>query len=201
MTHAYQDHYFHRAKKEHFLARAVYKLEEIQLRYKLLKPGYRVLDLGAFPGSWLQFCSNLVGPRGLVLGVDLKQITHTFPPHVVFLQRDVMAPGFLEELVDRFAPFEVVLSDMAPATSGIRVADSARSALLVEQALQVARLTLKPNGHFLAKIFQGTDFHDLLPEVKKAFHQVKVVKPAASRKQSKEVYILALSFKKTDEGG
>lgn len=201
MTHAYQDHYFHRAKKEHFLARAVYKLEEIQQRYKLLKPGYRVLDLGASPGSWLQFCSSIVGSRGLLLGVDLKDITHAFPANVIIMQRDVFAPGFPEELADRYPPFDVVLSDMAPATSGIRVADSARSALLVEQALQIARLTLKPNGHFLAKIFQGTDFHDLLPEVKKAFTQVKVVKPAASRKQSKEVYILALSYKKTHEGG
>jgi 23S rRNA (uridine2552-2'-O)-methyltransferase len=201
MTHAYQDHYFHRAKKEHFLARAVYKLEEIQKRYKLLKPGYRVLDLGAFPGSWVQFTSNIVGSRGLVLGVDIKDITHSFPGNVSLLQRDVFEPGFPEELASRYAPFDVVLSDMAPATSGIRVADSARSALLVEQALHVARLTLKPNGDFLTKIFQGSDFHDLLPEIKKVFNQVKVVKPAASRKQSKEVYILALSLKKTHEGG
>lgn len=201
MTHAYQDHYFHRAKKEHFLARAVYKLQEIQQRYKLLKPGNRVLDLGAFPGSWLQFTCDIVGSRGFVLGVDIKDITHSFPDNVIILQRDVFEPDFPEELAGRYAPFDVVLSDMAPATSGIRVADSARSALLVEQALHVARLTLKPNGHFLAKIFQGTDFHDLLPEVKKAFRQVKVVKPAASRKQSKEVYILALGYKSMHGGG
>ncbi len=201
MTHAYQDHYFHRAKKEHFLARAVYKLQEIQQRHRLLKPGDRVLDLGAFPGSWLQFTCDLVGAKGFVLAVDLKDLTHSFPGNVIILQRDILEPAFPKELADRYAPFDVVLSDMAPATSGIRVADSARSALLVEQALQVARLTLKPNGHFLAKIFQGSEFHDLLLEVKKAFRQVKVVKPAASRKQSKEVYILALNYKKTHEGG
>lgn len=201
MTHAYQDHYFHRAKKEHFLARAVYKLQEIQQRHQLLKPGYRVLDLGAFPGSWLQFTCDIVGAKGFVLAVDLKGITHAFPDNVIILQRDILEPDFPKELADRYAPFDVVLSDMAPATSGIRVADSARSALLVEQALLVARLTLKPNGHFLAKIFQGSEFHDLLPEVKKAFRQVKVVKPAASRKQSKEVYILALNYKKMHEGG
>jgi 23S rRNA (uridine2552-2'-O)-methyltransferase len=201
MTYAFQDHYFHRAKKEHFLARAVYKLEEMQKRYKLLKPGNRVLDLGASPGSWLQFTSDLVGPKGLVLGVDTKDITHAFPGNVIVLQRDVCEPGFVEELAGRYAPFDVVLSDMAPATSGIRVADSARSALLVEQALHIARLTLKPDGHFLTKIFQGTDFHELLPEVKRTFKRVKVVKPAASRKQSREVYILAFSYKKTHEGG
>jgi 23S rRNA (uridine2552-2'-O)-methyltransferase len=196
MSYAFQDHYFHRAKKEHFLARAVYKLEEIQKRYRLVKGGDRVLDLGAAPGSWLQFVGNLVGPKGLVVGVDIKRIDHSFPVNVVILQRDLFDPGIAEELASSYGPLDVVLSDMAPATSGIRFADSARSALLFEQALQVARITLKPSGHFLAKIFQGADFHGLLPEVKKAFTQVKVVKPAASRKQSKEVYIVAMGFKK-----
>jgi len=201
MTYAYQDHYFHRAKKEHFLARAVYKLEEIQKRYKLLKPGNRVLDLGAAPGSWLQLTSVIIGAKGLVVGIDIKSIDHSFPHNVVLFQRDIFESGFVEELAGEYGPFDVVLSDMAPATSGIRVADSARSALLFEQALQVVRLLLRPNGHFLAKIFQGSDFHQLLPEVKKAFTSVKVVKPAASRKQSKEVYILAMGFKRTREGG
>ena len=201
MTYAFQDHYFHRAKKEHVLARAVYKLEEIQNRYKLLKPGYRVLDLGAFPGSWLQFTGDIIGSKGLVIGVDMKNLTHSFPGNVIFLQHDIFEPGFAEELAAGYAPIDVVLSDMAPATSGIRVADSARSALLFEQALRVAKMTLKPHGHFLAKIFQGPDFHGLLPEVKKTFTQVKVVKPAASRKQSKEVYILAMGFKRIEGGG
>jgi len=201
MTYAYQDHYFHRAKKEHFLARAVYKLEEIQKRYRLLKPKYRVLDLGAFPGSWLQFTSGIVGPGGLVVGVDIKNVTHSFPSNVIFLQHDIFEPEFAERLATEYAPIDVVLSDMAPATSGIRVADSARSALLFETAYRVAAMTLRPNGHFLAKIFQGADFHNLLSEVKKTFTQVKVVKPAASRKQSKEVYILAMGYKRTEGGG
>jgi len=197
MSYAFQDHYFHKAKKEHFLARAVYKLDEIHKRYKLLKPGNRVLDLGAAPGSWLQLTSGIIGSKGMVIGIDLKAIDHSFPGNVIILQRDISEPGFAEELAGEYAPFDVVLSDMAPATSGIRVADSARSALLFEQALRVARMTLKQNGHFLAKIFQGTDFDGLLQEVKGAFNQVKVVRPAASRKQSKEVYILAMRFKKT----
>ncbi len=200
MSYAFQDHYFHRAKKEHFLARAVYKLEEIQKRYRLLKPGNRVLDLGAAPGSWLQLTSVVVGAKGRVVGVDIKSIDHSFGDNVIILQRDISEPGFAEELAEKYAPFDVVLSDMAPATSGIRVADSARSALLFEQALELVKATLKSNGNFLAKIFQGSEFHQLLPEVKKAFTSVKVVKPAASRKQSKEVYILAMGFKKTEGG-
>jgi len=197
MSFNFRDHYFHRAKKECFLARAVYKLEEIQSRYKILKPGMRVLDLGAAPGSWTQLACRVVGPAGLIVGVDLKEIEHPFPKHVVVMQRDVGEVAFEEELIALYSPFDVVLSDMAPATSGIRNADSARSALLFEIAFRVARSTLRPQGHFLAKIFQGSDFHRLLLEVKKEFEWVKVVKPNASRKESKEIYILAMRFKKS----
>jgi 23S rRNA (uridine2552-2'-O)-methyltransferase len=196
MSYTFQDHYFHRAKKENYLARAVYKLEEIQKKYRLIKPGDRVLDLGAFPGSWVQLASGIVGPKGLVVGVDLKQIEHRFSKPVVVLQRDVFDPEFTEELVRDYAPFDVVMSDMAPATSGIKIADSARSSLLVEQALALAGRVLEPQGNFLAKIFQGSEFHTILQEVKKQYSEVRAVKPDASRKQSKEIYILAKRFKK-----
>lgn len=195
-SYKFQDHYFHRAKKENYLARAVYKLQEIQNKYKLIRPGDRVLDLGASPGSWVQLSSGIVGARGLVVAADIKPIEHAFPGHVVVLQRDVFETEFVEEMMGKFAPFDVVLSDMAPATSGIRVADSARSAMLFEQALGVAEATLKAQGHFLAKIFQGSEFHALLLQVKKKFEWVKVVKPDASKKVSKEIYILAMRFKK-----
>lgn len=197
-SYKFQDHYFHRAKKENFLARAVYKLQEIQNKYRLIRLGDRVLDLGASPGSWVQLSSNIVGPKGLIVAADIQPIEHTFPGNVVVLQRDVFEPDFVMEMVGRYAPFDIVLSDMAPATSGIRVADSARSALLFEQALEVAVTTLKPQGHFLAKIFQGSEFHDLLLKVKKQFEWVKVVKPDASKKVSKEIYILAMRFKKSN---
>jgi 23S rRNA (uridine2552-2'-O)-methyltransferase len=196
MSHPYQDHYFHRAKKENYLARAIYKLEEIQKKYNILKQGNRVLDLGAAPGSWMQLTSRIIGPRGLLVGVDLKPITHPFPKYVVAMERDIFDPAFAEELLNEYAPFDVVLSDMAPATSGFKVADSARSELLFEQALNLARLTLKPQGHFLAKIFQGSEFHNLLQEVKKSFGWTKVAKPDASRKESKEIYILGMRYKK-----
>jgi len=196
MSHKFQDHYFHQAKKQKYLARAVYKLTEMQTRYKLLRPGDRVLDLGAAPGSWIQHASQIVGPKGLVVGVDLKKIEHTFPEHVATIEGDIFNAEFMRELLNKYAPFDVVMSDMAPATSGIRVADSARSALLFEEALRIAQTGLKPKGHFLAKIFQGSEFHGLLVEVKKQFDWVKVVKPDASRKISKEIYILAMRFKK-----
>jgi 23S rRNA (uridine2552-2'-O)-methyltransferase len=199
MSHKYQDHYFHRAKKEHYLARAVYKLEEIHGKYRLLRPGDRVLDLGAAPGSWMQLASRVVGSRGLLVGVDLKEIDHAFPSPVVTLQGDIFDELFTEELQEKYAPFDVILSDMAPATSGIRVADSARSALLFERTLELVMLMLRPQGHFLSKIFQGSEFHELLLRVKHMFSRVKVVKPDASRKESKEIYILAMHFKESQE--
>lgn len=197
MSHAFQDHFFHRAKKERYLARAVYKLDEIQTKYRLMRPGDRVLDLGASPGSWIQLTSQVVGPGGRVVGIDLKPIDRPFAGNVVVLERDVFDSALLEELRSQYAPFDVVLSDMAPATSGIRCADSARSALLFEEALKIAQATLRPGGHFLAKIFQGAEFHSLLSTVKTRFQKVRVVKPEASRKQSKEIYVLAMNAKKS----
>jgi 23S rRNA (uridine2552-2'-O)-methyltransferase len=190
-----QDHYFHRAKKDHYLARAVYKLEEIQKRHRLMRPGDKVLDLGAAPGSWVQLGSGVVGARGRIVAVDLKPIEHPFEANVTILQRDVFEEALVDDLRRDHAPFDVVLSDMAPATSGIKTADSARSSLLFERALAVAEATLRPGGHFLAKIFQGSEFHELLIAVKLRFRRVKVVKPDASKKTSKEIYILGMELK------
>ncbi len=195
MTFDFRDHYFQKAKKDNYLARAVYKLEEIQKKYRILRPGNRVLDLGAAPGSWIQLAEKVSGPSGLVVGIDIKAIEKTFPGHVVTMRGDIFDREFVETGLRDYIPFDVVLSDMAPSTSGIRVADSARSALLFERAFEIALSVLKPGGTFLAKIFQGTEFHQLLIEVKKRFQQTRVVKPEASRKQSREIYILALNLK------
>ena len=197
MAFTVQDHYFHKAKKQHYLARAVYKLEEIQKKYKILRAGYRVLDLGAAPGSWIQLASGVVGHSGLVVGIDLKPIEHAFPNGVVTLQGDIFDREFVEAALRDHLPFDVVLSDMAPATSGIKVADSARSALLFERAFEIARWSLQPGGTFLAKIFHGSEFHQLLAEVKKQFGQTRVIRPEATRKQSREIYILAMNLKRT----
>jgi len=195
MAFTVRDHYFQKAKKEHFLARAYYKLEEIQKKYRILRAGHRVLDLGAFPGSWIQLAVAAVGPSGLVVGIDLKPIEHPFPKNVITFQGDIFDADFVETALRDHLPFDVVLSDMAPSTSGVKVADSARSALLFERAFRIADTVLKPGGTFLAKIFQGSEFHQLLSEAKKRYQQTRVVKPEASRKQSKEIYILALSQK------
>ena len=197
MAFKVQDHYFRKAKKQHFLARAVYKLEEIQKKYKILRAADRVLDLGAAPGSWIQLAGGVVGQSGLIVGIDLKPIEHAFPNRVVTLQGDIFDREFVEAALRDHLPFDVVLSDMAPATSGIKVADSARSALLFERAFEIAAYVLRPGGTFLAKIFHGSEFHQLLAQLKKQFGQTRVIRPEATRKQSREIYILAMNLKRT----
>jgi 23S rRNA (uridine2552-2'-O)-methyltransferase len=189
-----QDHYFRRAKKEGFIARSVYKLEEVDRRVRLLRPGQRVLDLGCHPGSWLQYCARAVGKRGLVVGVDTRTISIELPPHVHFIQADVfeLLPADLNHISDEF---DVVLSDLAPATTGIRSVDSSRSFTLFQRALTLADDFLVPGGHFLGKIFQGPGFDEMVKELKSRFGKVKGIKPRATRSQSKEIYLVAMGKK------
>jgi 23S rRNA (uridine2552-2'-O)-methyltransferase len=189
-----QDHYFSRAKKEGFRARSVYKLEEVDRRVRLLRPGQRVLDLGCHPGSWLQYCARVVGKRGLVIGVDTRKITIELPPQVKFIQADVfeISPADLHHFSEEF---DLVLSDLAPATTGIRSVDSNRSSLLFQRALALADDLLVPGSHFLGKIFQGSGFDAIVQELKSKFRKVKGIKPRATRKESKEIYLVAMDKK------
>lgn len=191
----YQDYYFHLAKKEGYLSRAVYKLMEIQKSYRIISRGMKVLDLGSAPGSWLQLTSKIVGESGYVVGVDIKPINHNFPEHVKVIQGDMRDQEFVQSLAENFGMFDVVMSDMAPDTIGNKHADSARSAYLAEQAFELAKKVLKTGGHFIVKIFQGEDTPKLVQDIRQHFHKVKVLKPLASRKESKEVYILAMDKK------
>ena len=189
-----QDHYFIRARKDGFRARSIYKLQEIDRRVRLLKPGQRVLDLGCYPGSWLQYCARVVGTRGLVVGVDARKIFFEFPQHVQFIQADVLKL-FPEDLHPFSRLYDVVLSDLAPSTTGIRNVDSARSALLFERAVYLADSLLIPGGHLLGKIFQGSQFDAILRELRTKFRKVRSFKPQAVRKRSKEIYLLAMDKK------
>jgi 23S rRNA (uridine2552-2'-O)-methyltransferase len=190
-----QDHYFRRAKKEGFIARSVYKLEEVDRRVRLFKPDQRVLDLGCHPGSWLQYCARAVGKRGLVVGVDTRTISIELPPHVHFIQADVfeLLPTDLYQISEEF---DVVLSDLAPATTGIRSVDSSRSFALFQRALTLADDLLVPGAHFMGKIFQGSGFDEMVKELKNRFGKVKGIRPRATRSQSKEIYLVAMGKKK-----
>jgi 23S rRNA (uridine2552-2'-O)-methyltransferase len=188
-----QDHYFKQAKREGFAARSAYKLEEIDRRRRLLRPGMRVLDLGCAPGSWLQYAARRVGPQGRVLGVDLQPVTVPLPAQARALQADAFetAP---EALLDGGPLYDLAISDMAPKTTGIPSADAARSAELALRALALAQALLKPGGCLLAKLFQGGRTAEVRAAFARSFERVSVEKPKASRAESVEVYLLGAGF-------
>ncbi|SDO06300.1 23S rRNA Um-2552 2'-O-methyltransferase [Desulfonauticus submarinus] len=189
----YRDYYFKKAKQENYPARSVYKLKEIDARFKLLKRGFKVLDLGASPGSWTLFCSKKVGPSGFVVGVDLNPLKITLPKGVYFFQDDVFSPSdSLKQQFDELGEFDLVLSDMAPKTTGIKFADQARSYDLAVEALFVAKKWLKQGGNFVVKIFVGPDVPEFLKQTREIFKQVKQFKPKSSRSESKEIFIIGL---------
>jgi len=190
-----KDTYFKRAKKEGYLARSVYKLKEIDQRYRLFKKGDRVLDLGASPGSWLQYIAQVVGQKGRVLGLDLNPIKWENPPAFVqFWERDVLKWD-VNEAKKVAEAFDVVVSDMAPATTGIKDVDAFRSFKLANRALEIALALLRPQGHFVCKVLEGGEMKDFLLKCKQQFSFVKVFKPHSSRRESREVFVVALKKK------
>jgi 23S rRNA (uridine2552-2'-O)-methyltransferase len=187
----WEDHYTRKAKDDKYPARSVYKLQEIQRKFTLIKKGAKVLDLGCSPGSWLLYASELSGGAGRVVGIDLKPVTVKLSSHAVALVGDIL--NLTPELEEAFSiGFSVVISDMAPATTGMKDVDAARSLELCDMALTVATQRLLPGGHFVCKIFQGGDFDAYVARVKGHFKQVKIFKPESCRKQSKEIYVIGI---------
>lgn len=189
-----RDAFYRKAKQEGFRARSAFKLREIAQRFGVFKKGQRVLDLGAAPGGWLQVIAALVGPTGLVVGADLERIEGGLPAGVRTVVLDLRDPTALERLRAFSPAYDVVTSDMAPKTTGMRVTDEARSHELVRLALEVAREQLTPGGSFVAKVFEGSEFGELLREIEASFARVKLVRPAATRDRSREIYVVALGF-------
>lgn len=184
-----QDAYGKRARREGYPARSVYKLEEIDRRARLLRRGQRVLDLGAAPGSWLLYAADVVGAEGKVVGIDLQELRTPLPPNATFQQKDVRNVESAE-----LGRFDVVLSDMAPSTTGHRSTDQARSFDLFMMALDVARRVLAPGGSFCAKLFQGPDLKRAQAAVAATFAQTRIVRPKATRTESYEVFIVGMGF-------
>jgi 23S rRNA (uridine2552-2'-O)-methyltransferase len=188
-----RDRFHQKAKREGFLARAVYKLEELDAKHQLLEPGQRVLDLGCAPGSWLQYARTKVGERGVLVGLDRAPL-RTAAGGARIEVGDVLTID-VAQLKGDCTAFDVVLSDMAPDTSGIRSMDQARSEALFERALEIATLVLAPGGNFVGKLFQGPDFKKLTEAVRAKFAVAKTVKPASSRQISIEQYVIGKGFK------
>ncbi|MCP5351804.1 MAG: 23S rRNA (uridine(2552)-2'-O)-methyltransferase RlmE [Chromatiales bacterium] len=191
----FDDEFVQEAQKEGWRSRAVYKLEEIQKRDKLIRQGMTVIDLGAAPGAWSQYVAREVGHKGRVIALDIL-------PMDAFADVEIITGDFREEetlnalretLGD--APVDVVLSDMAPNMSGVEAVDQPRSMYLAELALELAREVLKPGGDLLVKVFQGAGFEEYRRNMQAAFGKLQSRKPKASRPRSREVYLLARDFK------
>lgn len=189
------DPYVARAKREGYRSRAAFKLIEIDERFKLLKPGQRIVDLGAAPGGWSQVAAKIVGDSGRIVGIDLLEIEPM--TGVEFITLDFLAPEAPKLLTDLLGgPADLVLSDMAANTTGHKKTDHLKIIALAEAALDFANEILAPGGFFLAKLFQGGESAELLAQLKRDFTTVRNVKPAASRPDSSELYVLATGFRR-----
>lgn len=192
----FTDEYVRRAQEEGYRSRAVYKLLEIDQKDRLLRPGMTVVDLGAAPGGWSQLAARQVGERGTVIALDLLAMEPL--PGVEFIQGDFREIAILEQLVALLAgrPVDLVMSDMAPNTSGIKAVDQPRGMYLAELAVDFAGQCLRPGGDFLVKAFQGEGFDGFLKTLRDAFGTVALRKPKASRARSAEQYILARNYRR-----
>jgi len=189
-----RDPYVQQARREGWRSRAVYKLEQIDEKEKLLKPGMVCVDLGSAPGGWSQYVSARLKERVRVVAVDLLEMDAL--PAVDFIQGDFQEEAVFEQLVQAVGEggADLVISDMAPNITGTRVVDQPRSMYLVDLALDAARRLLKPKGDFVCKLFQGEGFDEFVREARNSFERVKVIKPKASRPGSREVYLVARNY-------
>jgi 23S rRNA (uridine2552-2'-O)-methyltransferase len=181
------------AKAQGYPARSVFKLEEIDRRTKLLLPGQRVLDLGAAPGSWSLYAATRIGDKGVVLAIDRQPISQVFPPHVRVVQGDALTleTAALSEL----GPYDVVLSDMAPNTSGTKAADQARSFELFMRAVDVARELGRAGSHFVGKLFMSADFEAARAALTQSYEKCQVIRAEGTRSRSSEVFLVGLRRK------
>jgi 23S rRNA (uridine2552-2'-O)-methyltransferase len=191
LSEHFDDHYVKMAQNKGLRSRSAFKLQELQEKYRLIKPGMVVVDLGAAPGGWCQVAQPLVGERGRVLAVDILEMDAIH--RVEIIQGDFTEDEPLHALEAALdgQTVDLVLSDMAPNMSGMATIDQAKAMYLAELALEFVRAHLKPGGDFVVKLFQGTDFDGYVRDVRSMFSKVQVRKPKASRPRSREVYLLA----------
>jgi 23S rRNA (uridine2552-2'-O)-methyltransferase len=191
----WRDHYSDRAREEKWLARSVYKLEEIDRKHGIIRRGFRVLDLGCYPGSWSQYCLKKLGRRGEVVGLDIKAPDRIYAENFRFIKIDILTleTGWLAREVGET---DAVISDLAPNTTGVSLVDTSQSLALAEKSLEIALAVLKERGHFLCKVFEGEDFKAFRDRAAGSFYQIRLVRPTAVRKRSREVYLLGLELVK-----
>ena len=191
----FNDPYVKMAQKDGYRARASYKLLEIQEKDRILRPGNTVIDLGAAPGGWSQVTSRVLGDKGRLIASDILEMDSI--PDVTFIQGDFTEESVLAQILEAVGnhPVDLVISDMAPNMSGVKLADQARAMYLCELALDLAGQVLRPGGDFLIKIFQGEGFDVYHKQVRTMFDKVQMRKPLSSRDRSREQYLLARGFR------
>jgi len=196
VTYERKDAHYRRARAEGYRARSVYKLAELDRRWRLLRRGDAVIDLGAWPGAWLQLARERVGAEGRVVGVDLAKIEKLPAPNVAVVVGDVREPATAEAILERLGrPADVILSDLAPKLTGIRATDEARSHELNETTLALLPRLLAPGGRLVMKTFMSGDFEATLRATRARFDEVKTTRPDATRRGSSELYVLGLGFR------
>jgi 23S rRNA (uridine2552-2'-O)-methyltransferase len=189
------------AKERGYRSRAAFKLKQLNKRFGFLDDAKYVLDIGAAPGGWLQVAAEAVSEEGLVVGVDLDRIASLGLCNVKTLVGDVMDEGTFERIEESFPGWvDVVLSDLSPKVSGVWELDHFRQIELARRAMSVSERVLKPDGWFVVKVFQGSEYDGFLRDVRRAFSSVKVVKPRASRKESAEIYLVAKRLRDPESG-
>ena len=195
-----RDYYYKKAKAENYRSRATYKLSQAVLKYRFIRKGYVVVDLGAAPGGWIQAARKIVGKEGFVLGVDLKPIEPFPQEYVRTIVANVTEPETMKQILD-FLPrkADVVLSDASSSISGVWEVDHARQIDLAAQALKIALNILRPLGNFFVKVFEGEMLAGFVTKVEKHFVTVKLVKPRASRAKSSEIFLLAMNLKSAEQ--
>ncbi|MDD0973317.1 23S rRNA (uridine(2552)-2'-O)-methyltransferase RlmE [Pseudomonas fontis] len=191
----FNDPYVKKAQKDGYRSRASYKLLEIQEKYRLIRPGMSVIDLGAAPGGWSQVTSRLIGGQGRLIASDILEMDSI--PDVTFIQGDFTREEVLAEILEAVGKSHVdlVISDMAPNMSGTPAVDMPKAMFLCELALDLATRVLKPGGDFVIKIFQGEGFDVYLKDARKKFDKIQMLKPDSSRDRSREQYMLARGYR------
>jgi len=191
-----RDYYYKKAKEEKYRSRAAYKLFQAVEKYHFIKEGDVVIDLGAAPGGWTQAARKIVGSEGFVLGVDLKPVEPFPEKNVRTIVGDITEPDITKQILEMLPrKADAVISDVSPNISGIWELDHARQIDLAQKALEIALETLKLDGSFFVKVFQGDMLNDFISIVKRHFEDVKVIKPKASRARSSEIFILGMRLK------
>jgi len=195
MAYNPNDYYYRQAKKENYAARSVFKIQEIDTRLRIFKQGQQVLDLGAAPGSWSQYAAKKIGKQGRILGIDIQPIQITLQ-NALFITADLRDLNLEQTMIENgiSPPFDVVLSDMAPKTTGFKLKDQMDSLVLCELALDIAKRNLKPGGSFVCKMFHSDEFEGYREKLRECFKKVENIRPQSTRKESKEIFFIATGF-------